>query len=167
LLKKIKLPLIKDLPLFIISGFVGFSFYAYSFNIGSITTSSSLSSIIISTAPIITALFASIFLKERLNTFCGVALTLEFIGILIIFSVDKIFQIEIGVLWISLSSISLAIFNIIQRPLLKKYTPTQVTIYSIIFASIMLSIFAKKSINEIKTANFYQILNVVCLGVIP
>ena len=82
--KKIGLPDGKDIPKFFISGAFGFTFYMIAFNQGSSTLTPGTSSVLIATGPIITALLASIFLKEKVYWLGWVAIFVEFIGIIVL-----------------------------------------------------------------------------------
>ena len=166
ILKKIKLPKVKDLPTFILSGFIGYSFYIYAFNRGSLDTSAALSSIIISVAPILTAFLSRILYREKIKRSSYFAVVIQFFGILIIFSSGGKLKISQGMIWIILAMISLSFFNILQKRLLKNYGTLEVTVYSIFFATLFLIPFMKVSLQEIKTAGIMQIFNVFFLGVI-
>ena len=73
-LMKIKLPQGKDIPLFFISGYVGFFFYMIAFNQGQATVTAATGSVVIATVPVITTLFARILYHEKLTTFQWIAI---------------------------------------------------------------------------------------------
>lgn len=164
--KKIKLPKIKDLPMFILSGFIGYSFYVYAFNRGSLDTSAALSSIIISIAPILTVFLSRIFYHEKIHRSSYFSVIIQFLGILIIFSSGGKLNISRGIIWIILAMVSLSFFNILQKRLLQNYGALEVTVYSIFFATLFLTPFVKIGFQELKTAGVMQITNVLFLGVI-
>ncbi|MBV4430169.1 EamA family transporter [Clostridium tyrobutyricum] len=166
-IKKISLPSIKDIPIFFLAGFTGFSFYIYAFNKGSVSLNASTSSILISTVPIITAVLAMIFYKEKINKICWFAIAIEFSGIIIIAVNNGVFAINRGVNWMLGAALSFAIYNMLQRKILKKYTSLQSTTYSIFAGTILLGIFLKDGLIQLYKAPILQILNVACLGFLP
>ncbi len=149
LLKKLSLPSIKDIPIFFLAGFTGFSFYIYAFNKGSVSLNASTSSILISTVPIITAVLAMIFYKEKINKICWFAIAIEFSGIIIIAVNNGVFAINRGVNWMLGAALSFAIYNMLQRKILKKYTSLQSTTYSIFAGTILLGSFFERWVNTI------------------
>ncbi|MCB2359696.1 DMT family transporter [Clostridium estertheticum] len=166
-IKKISLPKIRDVPMFFLSGLVGFALYVYAFNEGSVSVSAATASILISTAPIITAILAVIFYKEKINKVCWFALVIEFLGIIIIALNGGVFSISKGIKWILIAALCLAVYNIIQRRILKKYTPLEATTYSIFAGTILLTVFLKDGLIQLYNAPILQIVNVIYLGVFP
>jgi len=166
-IQKIGLPDLKDIPKFILSGLLGFTLYMITFNIGSKTLSSTTSSIIISTVPIITALIATVSLKERLKALSWIAILIEFSGILVLTLWNGIFSINTGVLWMLAAALLLSGYNITQRQYTKKYTAFQSTTYSIIAGAVFLSIFSPEAISQIIQAPLDQVLVVIYLGIFP
>ncbi len=84
LVKRMRLPRLRDLPMIFASGFAGFAFYAYAFNMGSLRVTAATASILISTGPIFTAALAALFYKERISPPCWLAIAIQFTGIVII-----------------------------------------------------------------------------------
>jgi len=166
-IKKIGLPDVKDIPKFILSGLLGFTLYMIAFNIGSKTLASTTGSIIISSVPILTALFASISLKERLKALSWIAILIEFSGILVLMLWDGILSINIGALWMFGAALLLSGYNITQRQYTKKYTAFQSTTYSIVAGSILLFVFSPEAIPQIIQAPLSQVLVVIYLGIFP
>ncbi|MBP2033595.1 drug/metabolite transporter (DMT)-like permease [Clostridium algifaecis] len=167
IIKKISLPKPKDIPMFFLTGLLGFALYVYAFNKGSVTVTASTASVLTSTAPIITAILAVIFYKERINKICWIAIALEFLGIIIIALNDGIFSINKGVEWILTAAFCISLYNIIQRKLLKEYTPLESTTYSIFAGTILLTVFLKDGLAQLWAAPMLQIVNVICLGFLP
>ena len=162
---KINIPAKNDIKWFIFAGFFGFFFYMIVFNIGSITVPASTSSIIIATTPIITTLLARIFFKEKLKVIQYIAIIIQFMGVGILTLMNGIFSINKGLIWIILASISLSIYNLLQRKITQKYSAIQSVIISIWFGTIMLFIFLPNSIGEIKNVTIIPIIYLTILGV--
>lgn len=167
IIRKIELPAYKDIPKFVLSGLLGFTLYMIAFNIGSKTLSSSTGSIIISSVPILTALLATFFLKERLNAWSWMAIFIEFSGLLILMLWNGVLSINTGVLWMMGAAVLLSGYNLTQRQYTKEYSAFQSTTYSIIAGAIMLLIFSPEAISQIIQAPLSQILVVIYLGIFP
>ena len=158
-------PLVKDIPWFIASGAAGFFLYMLTFNRGTAMVPSATSSVIIATAPVITALLARVIYKEKLAIYQWIAIATEFLGIIVLTIWGGNFTINEGIIWLILASLSLSCYNIIQRKMTKLYKPLTVTAYSIFAGTMMLCIFAPKAYIEIKTALPIQFAYIFILGV--
>ena len=147
---KIKIPHKTHLPLFLLSGASGFFLYMIAFNKGNETVSASTSSIIIATVPVITALLARIIYKEKIKPYRYCGMTLECMGVLIITMFHGIFTINRGIVWLLGAAILLSVYNILQKKLIKLYSPLQITVYSIFMGELLLCIFLPETIGVIR-----------------
>ncbi len=163
---KIKTPLTKDLPWFIACGATGFFFYMLTFNRGTAMLSSATSSVIIATTPVITALMARGVYKEKLAPYQWMAICVEFAGVMVLAFWGGGLNINKGVMWLFGAALCLSIYNILQRKITRTYSALAVSSYSIIFGTLMLSIFAKGGIAELKTAPLPQYINLMVLGIL-
>ena len=77
---RMRLPEAKDLPAVLISGFLAFAVYHVALNYGQVTVSAGAASILIGTAPIFTALWATTFLGERLRTWGWAGFAMSLVG---------------------------------------------------------------------------------------
>ena len=75
---KMKIPAKRDWPIFFLSGALGFFLYMIFFNQGQQMVSAATGSIIIATAPVLTALLARIIYREKLIWLQWLAIGLEF-----------------------------------------------------------------------------------------
>lgn len=164
-IKKMRLPDKKDIPLFILGGAIGFAVYVYAFNMGCKTVMASAISLIISASPFITAIFAQIFLKEKIGAVGWVSSVFAFLGVGVISLSDYGIAFNIGILWVCLATILLSIYNIYQRKLLLRYSPLEVTTYCIVSGAVLLSIFAPRAIPQLMLAPASQIVTIVIMGV--
>ncbi|MFR3458061.1 MAG: DMT family transporter [Bilophila wadsworthia] len=89
----------RELPRFTLSGALGFSIYLFIFNKGSETLTAATGCILIATAPIITALMASVVFRERLTRLAWIALWLAFLGVLVLMLWNGSVSINAGVFW--------------------------------------------------------------------
>lgn len=166
LVKKIAPPDKKDLLWFFLSGATGFTIYVVAFNLGAGSVSVATASIIIATTPVITALAARTVFGERIKPLEWCGIVVEFIGVIVICSWQGIFTLRVGVLWILLAALSFSVYNIVLRKLNHKYTPIQITAYSIFAGTILLLFFLPGTLSELRHSVWQANISVIVLGVI-
>jgi drug/metabolite transporter (DMT)-like permease len=135
------------------------------FNFGTQYVESATTSVMMATSPLITALLSFFLFKETLSKNQWLAILIEFIGIIILTVVGNGFSLNIGTLWLFGASFLLSVYNLIQRILTKKYSGFQVTAFSILIGTLMLSFSAPQSFRELKTAPPNQIFYLLILGI--
>ncbi|MCL2617082.1 MAG: DMT family transporter [Defluviitaleaceae bacterium] len=147
---KIKPPQREDWKWVAAAGLSGFSIYMTLFTIASVSITASTASVVVATGPIFTAVLAWVIYKEKLKPVQCFACGLEFLGILIMALVSARMDANYGVLLMLVATILLAAYNIITRKLVKKYSPIQVTIYSMAVGAFALAIFVPQSVADIQ-----------------
>ena len=168
LIKKIRLPKFKDLPLFAASGLSGVFLYSYLFNTGSVTVPAGVSSFIIASAPIFTLLLTWIFLKETAKPLCLIGVFISFCGLAVVTLTQTTeFSFDIGLMLVILAALSSGIYSTIMRVLTKNYTALEATTYTIIAGAIGTLIFLPEAIGEIPDSNLHVNLLVAFMGVFP
>ena len=167
-IKKSRPPCKKDIPMFAFAGFMGIFLYMLLFNMGIATVPSGISSFLISSAPVYTTLLSVLILKEKANKFCwlGIFVSLLGLGIITISQVRDV-VINTGFLLLVGASISTSLFFILQRSLMKKYTPLEATAYPIFFGTLFMLIFLPGTINDMPGVPVAANLLMVYLGVFP
>jgi drug/metabolite transporter (DMT)-like permease len=165
--KKIGLPKLKDIPFFFISGAAGFSLYMTFFNIGAGSLSPATASIIIATAPVITAVLSTLVFKEKIRALGWIAIVIEFGGILVLTLWDGVFTINIGILWMLGAAVCISVYNLFQRHFSKKYTALQSTSYSIFAGTLLLLINLPHASVQLMTAPSRPLFAIVFMGVFP
>lgn len=164
-IKKIRPPRVRDLPLFALSGALGFFLYMIAFNQGQSTVTASTGSIVVSTAPVLTALFARAACKERTTALQWVATAIEFAGVLVLLLLNGALSVNVGVAWLFVAAVSLALYNLMQRKLTRTYSALQTSTYSIFFGTALLSVFLPATVGEAASAPAIQWFYVAVLGV--
>ncbi len=165
--KRVPLPRLRDVPGLLLSVALGFASYLYVFYNGSETLTSTTGGIIIATAPLITALLATAFFRERLSPVGWCALCLEFGGVLVLMLWNGVFSLNIGIVWMLAASLSISAYNLVQRLFVRRYTSLELTAWSFVAATVMLLPFAPAAARETARAPLGQIATVVFLGVFP
>ena len=164
-IRKMRLPALKDVPLFFLGGAIGFAVYVYAINAGSKTLIASVVSFLVAASPVLTALLARVILHEKIGVIGWVSVFCAFAGIGVITWFNGGFAFSSGVVWICLGMVLISAYNIYQRLLLPKYSPLEITTYCIIAAAIMLSVFAPQSFPQLAGAPAEAYIAIVVLGV--
>ncbi|HDR4904952.1 TPA: DMT family transporter [Bacillus cereus] len=165
---KLRLPDLKDIPAIFIFGALGFTIYHIALNYGEKTVNAGSTSLIISVTPIVTAIFAFVFLNEKMKLNGWIGGVMSFAGIsLISFNQGDAIQLNSGGLFILLAAISESLFFVFQTSYLKKYGFLPFTIYTILSSTVCMLIFLPGVYQEILAAPLEVNLSVIYLGVFP
>lgn len=165
---KIKLPQKGDILIFALAGFLGVFLYMLLFNIGINFVPSGVGGFIIASAPVFTLILSVIFLKERVNMYCWIGVFVSFAGLLIIAANQGHgLKLNVGVALLVAAALCTSFFNVLQRKILKKYSPMQVTTYEILFATVFMLIFLPNLIGELPKVPLKVNLVMLYLGSIP
>ena len=164
-IKKIKKPDLKDIPLFLILGFLGFAFYIITFNRGMVTLNSSTSSVILACSPIIASVLSGIFLKEKVSIFGWMSIIISFLGITVLTLWEGVFKFNTGIFWILLSAVLVATYNISIRKVTEKYTGMEAAVYSMLAGTLLLIIYLPASILKIGSMSSISFFIVIWLAI--
>jgi drug/metabolite transporter (DMT)-like permease len=166
-IKRIRIPTKTDMPLILLIGFILFLNFI-SLNYGALTITAGEISFILNISPLITALLAYIFLNESISIHFVIGLSFSFIGVtLISLNIYSGFFFKPGILFIILASITWAIYLILQKPLLKTYSPIEVTIYTIWIATVLMLPFGMSVFQAIQSSSVGSTIAVIYLGIFP
>lgn len=159
---------VKHKLLLILTGVIGIGIYNITLNYGEITVPSAEASFIVSQSPIIVVLLTAFFLKERITAMQCLGFFVSFCGVVLIaFGHDAIFHWQQGMIWILLTTLTSAIYNMMQKFLLKYYSPLQVTAWIIWGGELFLLLFSSSMIHDISKASWYADSIVIYLGIAP
>lgn len=167
LVKRIGLPKLKDVPLFLVLGALGFFFYQIFFNVAMTTITAATASVVTATVPVLTAFFASLLFREKLGNLGWIAVCIEFAGILVLTLWQREVSIGWGLVWMIIAALCFAGYNLIQRFATKRYTPVQSTVYTIVASAFMFLLFLPQAIEEVRTAPVQSLLAVLFMGIFP
>ncbi len=168
LIKGISLPMKKDWPAIACCGFFGFTLYNVMLNAGEMTVNAGTASFIISSEVGILALLARFFFQESLGKlgWLGVFLSIIGVGIISLSAGDKL-ELSWGVLAVFIATLSTSIYSILQKPLLRKYTPIKCTSYAIWIGTLFLFCLAPRAIFSVIDAPFQPTLAIIYMGIFP
>ncbi len=165
---RMRLPEPRDLPAVVIAGFLGITVYHTALNYGEISVTAGAASLLISLAPILTALLATLFLGERLGMRGWLGIAAAFGGVaLIVMGEGQGLRIDPGAFLILLAAASQSINIVIQKPYLQKYTPLEWSAYAVWTGTLLMLIFAPGLPMAMVAAPLDATLSVVYLGIFP
>ena len=168
LVTRMRLPEIKDLPAVLLLGFLAFTVYHVALNFGERTVGAGAAGVLIATAPVITALLAAAFLRERIKPLGRVGMGLSFAGAALI-SVDegRGFSLDPGAFLILLSAVCVSAYFVFQKPYLGKYGALAFTTYAVWAGTLCALIDLPGLVAQVGAASAGVTLAMVYLGVFP
>lgn len=168
-LKDKKKPCLSDIVRLLILGAVGVGLYNIFLNYGELSISSGVSSFIVSQSPLLSAIFAVIFLEETLTRARLLGFLLSIVGIAIM-SYSELNQSaawSLDLLFIFLATVISAIYSIAQKPLLKSAHPIEATTYIIWGAALFLVIYTPTLSHDLSQVSYSAMSTVIYLGIFP
>lgn len=164
-----QLPRKKHLPLFLVSGALGYVIYTVAMNIGLHTLPSATCSLLVATSPILTAILASKIYGEKIHAISWLAILIAFSGVVVLLLWDSGggFTIDAAMLWMLLSAASWAGYNLMTRKLVSMgYTSMQITCFSMIGASLWMCFWSADGFRELASGELPHILSLLYLSII-
>ncbi|MCF6765407.1 DMT family transporter [Thiotrichales bacterium 19S3-7] len=166
-LKNKQKPNIKDLLYFLLLGLMGFTLYNIFLNYGEKTTSASVANFIIAQIPILVSLIAIFAFKEYISRKGIIGFILSFLGIVLILLGENEHHLDIGIILVVLAAICGSIYSVLQKPLLKRYHPIEITSYAIWTGTLCLLIYTPELITDLKYSHFNATASVIYMGIFP
>jgi drug/metabolite transporter (DMT)-like permease len=149
-------------------GIIGLGVYNIALNYSELTISSGTASFVISQSPLVTVIFAVIFLGERLSIERILGFIISVIGVtLIAFGENGAFKWEINILYILIATIVGGLYSVWQKPFLKKYHAIEATTYIVWGATLFLLLYTPYLQHDFMQASFKSTLVVAYLGIFP
>ncbi len=165
ILTRMKPPALRDWPWFLLAAVMGFSLYMVVFNYASQSVSASTGSVILATAPILTALLARVFFHEKLTPLQYGAIGLSFVGVTVLTVLRGGLTVNLGVAFMFLAALMFSCYNLLQRRLTRTYSALQSSVWSIFIGTLMLCVFLPRAAGELAAAPPIQYLYLAILGV--
>jgi len=161
-------PAREDLPKLAVLGLLGFTVYHLALNYGEQTVSAGAASMLIASGPIFTALLAVVFLGERLRVWGWLGILLGFVGVaLIAVGEGGGLRFDPGAFWIVLAAFSASLYFVFQKPLHARYSPFEITAYTLWAGSLWMLPFAPGLVEAVRQAPPPATWSVVYLGIGP
>jgi drug/metabolite transporter (DMT)-like permease len=166
---KNKVPVrLSDLWRFAVIGATGFTLYNIALNHGGVTVTAGVSSFIIGLSPVFSVLFAFLLLKEPMPAGVVAGLIVSVVGLVVIAIGEHVsVHFDLGVLYLLCAALALALYCVIQKPLLTRYPPFQLVTLFIWFGAFFLLLFTHHLSSQVLHASWHATLSVVYLAVFP
>jgi drug/metabolite transporter (DMT)-like permease len=168
LARRLPLPRVRDLPPFLLMGFLGVTVYHLGLNFGQVTVHAGSASLLIAAGPIFTALIAALTLGERLTAWGWLGILGSFSGVaMVAVGEAEGFGLEPRTLLILLSAFSASLYFVYQKPFLRRYGPITVTACTMWAGTLLMLPFLPGLVRELPQASVGATVTVVYLGVFP
>jgi drug/metabolite transporter (DMT)-like permease len=166
--KRMPLPRWRDVPGFALTGIVGIALYNVTLNTGELSVSAGISSFLVSTAPILTAVLSLVLLRERLRIWGWVGILISVIGSsLITLSTGEGIHFSPDILFVLCAALAHSLYFVLQKPYLTRYSALQCTTYAIWAGTLALLIFSPGLVTNIRAASGSETAAAIYLGVFP
>jgi drug/metabolite transporter (DMT)-like permease len=168
LITRLRLPDLRDIPALLLLGFFGITVYQAGLTFGEQNVPAGTASFLISFVPCLTALFAVLFLKERLSRWGWFGVVISFLGITIIaFGTGSGLSFTPDTLWILLAAFSESVYFIFQKNYLRKYSGIELTTYTIWAGTLFMLVFVPELVQQLPVAALPATLAIVYMGLFP
>jgi drug/metabolite transporter (DMT)-like permease len=154
----------------VVIGLLWFGVYNVALNAGELRVDAGTAAMLIQLSPVLVAVLAAVFLKERATVWLAAGLVIAFAGVVLIATSTSGGGADrdlIGVVLCLVSATAYAISLIFQKPLVSRLSAVQVTWTACTVGAIACLPFAGDLVHESGTASASDLLWVVYLGVFP
>ncbi|WP_367387193.1 EamA family transporter [Bacillus vallismortis] len=167
-LTKMRWPDIKDIPVIFLLGFLGFALYHILLNIGEKTVSAGVASLLVTTAPIFSAMFSRLFFGEHFGIAKWIGSMISLLGVsLIAFGAGDYTYSMKGTLFILLAAFSESIYFVFQPRYIKKYGFIPFVTFTIWGGTLPMLVFLPGLGEEVINASMSATLSIFYLGLLP
>src|SRR3990167_1041571 len=161
-------PTIIELMQLALIGITGIAAYSVLLNYGEISVSASIASFIIGIGPIVSMIWASIFFNEKIASKSWIGVSISMIGVFIIaISRHTPGKLNWHIFFIIGAMILGGIYNVAQKPLMKKFHPIEVATISAWAGTLTLFIYFPELIHQISKTSWNITSGVIYLGIVP
>ncbi|MDN4525008.1 DMT family transporter [Fictibacillus fluitans] len=166
---RFRFPRKQDVLRLLLLGWVGISIYHIGVTFGEQTISAGTAGMLIGAAPIFTALFAVIVLKEHLGVsgWTGLAIGLTGIVLITVGSSGSSLTISGGALLVLMAAVATSVFFVYQKPFLKRYSPIELTAYVTWAGTLPFFWFAPGLFDSIRHATMEAHISTLYVGIFP
>ena len=149
-------------------GMLGITIYSLALNQGEKTVTAALAGFIVSQTPVLVTIAAIWLFNERIKKWGYVGFIISFVGVALILvsGVEKT-HFNLGILLVVIALLVNSAYLILQKPLLKKFHPIELTTYFMWSGTIPLLFFTPNLIHEIQLVPMSATWSVIYLGVFP
>ncbi|MDV6375957.1 DMT family transporter [Deinococcus arenicola] len=165
---RIPVPPAADLARIFGLSFMGITLYHTLLNSGEVSVPAGTASLIIAAGPVITALLATRYGGERLNTvgWLGTLISLGGVTLIVLGSGQGV-SFARGALLILGAALFTSIYFVFQKPLLRRMNPLHFTVWSLLLGTLPMLIFLPGFMGEVRAAPLSAHLALIYLGLFP
>ncbi len=168
LFAKIRKPSMIDMPLILLLGLTGFTIYNLLLNYGERTVSAGVASFLINTVPFFTILLVYFKKEEKLKYTDWIGMCIAFTGVaVIIITKDKSTFFDMDGFYILGAAFCQAFYFSMQKKLLRKYSPIELTSYAVWSGTVLLFFFSDRPFQSIIQSDKEHLFSVLYLGIFP
>lgn len=160
-------PARRDLPRIGAAGALGIAAYNLLLNSGEVTVDAGTASFLVNMAPIFTAIFGWLVLRERLRPWAWFGFAVSCCGVALIASAQGSLSMSSGALLILAAAACMAAQFVLQKPLMSKYGALPVTTWLIWVGTLFLLPFVPSGLAAVHRASPTAIASVIFLGIGP
>ncbi len=162
------LPGALDLARLLVCAAIGIALYNVLLNTGQVTVSAGAASFIVNTVPVITAILAVAFLRERFRIWAWIGTALSFAGVALIASGQpRGLSFGAGAMLVFGAAMCQAIFFVLQRPLIARYGAKSCAAFVIGLGALWLAPWLPAALDQAQVASPAALAAVVYLGIAP
>ncbi len=158
---------LREILLLLAASFSGFSLYMVTSTIGMMTTPASTASIITSLSPVMTAVGAVLFYRQRISAVGWVSIAAAFAGVLIIVLWNGELALRPGIAWLLVSAALFSAYSLLVPLLSVSFTSDEIVTYAMIGAAAALSPFLPQAAGELWAAPLSSRLLALWMGIFP
>jgi drug/metabolite transporter (DMT)-like permease len=161
-------PELRDVPGLVLTGAVGITFYNLALNYGETRVTAGAASLLIASIPVWTALAARLWLHEKLTAVGWFGVFVSFAGVALIAGGEgEGIRFSPQALVILAAAVLSALYIILQKHYLGRYSALEFTAYSIWFGTVLMLPFGDGLARTLRAAPVSATLAVIYLGVFP
>lgn len=161
----------RDLPYFLLLGAVGFLVYHLALNYGEQRVSAGAASLIIATAPAITAVIAAFMTDDRLPVGGWIGSAISLLGVTLVVlgesRVDLGSAFSLYALFIVVAAVATAFFAVLQRKMFAHYRPIEVAAFATWLGTAPMLVFLPGLAGAVASAGSNALLAGVYTGILP
>lgn len=166
-LLRIHRPALTDLPRIIAAGLCGFTFYHIALNYGAATISAGQASLLASTIPLWTAFAAWKILGEVVERRHWLGLVVSVVGVAVMTLTPGELSIPFGTLFVLLSAMFGGVNIVLQKSLLSRYRPFDLTVWVILFGSLPLILWMPTQVEAVASLSSTHWAVMLYLSLVP
>jgi drug/metabolite transporter (DMT)-like permease len=168
LLKGIRLPSLRDVPLLMALGFFAVSLHHVAINFGQQGVSAGASSVLAQTTPLFSTLLARFVFKDRISLWRWGCVILGLLGVLIVVAGDHgLGSIDAHGLLILLAALSWSLYFALQKHHSGRYDGLTLVCYTVWSGTALLLVFLPGLVDQVVNASLPAQFAVVALGIFP